>query len=296
MGISFHSSQSTNPHKMVAAQVIKLLWAASLAVAAPQLDFGDQRSVQRQVTTTSVSNNNINQDQVVTEVVGVLQPQIARAVAEALAAYSATSSVSSSSSSSSTGFASGSSRNSGEDVNARAEYNFEYKVADEAEQTYISQQESRDGDQLTGSYSYVDPNGALVTVNYEAGAMGFSATTDKQDGFLSINSRNTATSSAGAASGSRSRTSSSSSSSSSSLDQNALIAQIISALQPQISSAVQSALASSSSVSRSTVLQEAPRISSSSGRSSSIGSGGVEGTFGNGVSVSIDTPEYNIAY
>ena len=201
-----------------------------------------------------------------------------------------------SSSSSSTGFASGSSRNSGEDVNARAEYNFEYKVADEAEQTYISQQESRDGDQLTGSYSYVDPNGALVTVNYEAGAMGFSATTDKQDGFLSINSRNTATSSAGAASGSRSRTSSSSSSSSSSLDQNALIAQIISALQPQISSAVQSALASSSSVSRSTVLQEAPRISSSSGRSSSIGSGGVEGTFGNGVSVSIDTPEYNIAY
>merc|ERR1712111_235071 len=214
---------------------------------------------QRQVTTTSVSNNNINQDQVVTEVVGVLQPQIARAVAEALAAYSA----STSSSSSSTGFASGSSRNSGEDVSARAEYNFEYKVADEAEQTYISQQESRDGDQLTGSYSYVDPNGALVTVNYEAGAMGFSATTDKQDGFLSINSRNTATSSAGTALGSRSRTSSSSSSSSSSLDQNALIAQIISALQPQINSAVQSALASSS-VSRSTVLQEAPRISSSS--------------------------------
>merc|ERR1712213_148385 len=292
MGISFHSSQSTNPHKMVADQVMKLLWAASLAVAAPQLDFGDQRSVQRQVTTTSVSNNNINQDQVVTEVVGVLQPQIARAVAEALAAYSA----STSSFSSSTGFASGSSRNSGEDVNARAEYNFEYKVADEAEQTYISQQESRDGDQLTGSYSYVDPNGALVTVNYEAGAMGFSATTDKQDGFLSINSRNRATSSAGAASGSRSRTSSSSSSSSSYLDHNALIAQIISALQPQISSAVQSALASSSSVSRSTVLQEAPRISSSSGRSSSIGSGGVEGTFGNGVSVSIDTPEYNIAY
>merc|ERR1712227_897430 len=291
MGISFHSSQSTNPHKMVAAQVIKLLWAASLAVAAPQLDFGDQRSVQRQVTTTSVSNNNINQDQVVTEVVGVLQPQIARAVAEALAAYSAsTSSVSSSSSSSSTGFASGSSRNSGEDVNARAEYNFEYKVADEAEQTYISQQESRDGDQLTGSYSYVDPNGALVTVNYEAGAMGFSATTDKQDGFLSINSRNTATSSAGTASGSRSRTSSSSSSSSS-LDQNALIAQIIATLQPQINSAVQTALSTSSTVS---TVKEAPRISSASRSRSS--SGGVEGTFGNGISVSIDTPEYNIAY
>merc|ERR1711963_1176035 len=284
MGISFHSSQSTNPHKMVAAQVIKLLWAASLAVAAPQLDFGDQRSVQRQVTTTSVSNNNINQDQVVTEVVGVLQPQIARAVAEALAAYSASTSSVSSSSSSSTGFASGSSRNSGEDVNARAEYNFEYKVADEAEQTYISHQESRDGDQLTGSYSYVDPNGALVTVNYEAGAMGFSATTDKQDGFLSINSRNTATSSAGAASGpNRIRASS--------LDQNALIAQIIATLQPQINSAVQTALSTSSTVSD---VREATRISSASRSSSS--SGGVEGTFGNGISVSIDTPEYNIAY
>merc|ERR1711862_910135 len=203
----------------------------------------------------------VNTNQVVQTVTTQLQPLISDAVARALASISI-------SSSSSTGFASGSSRNSGEDVNARAEYNFEYKVADEAEQTYISQQESRDGDQLAGSYSYVDPNGALVTVNYEAGAMGFSATTDKQDGFLSINSRNTATASAGAASGSRSRTSSSSSSSSSSLDQNALIAQIISALQPQISSAVQSALASSSSVSRSTVLQEAPRISSSSGRSS----------------------------
>merc|ERR1711963_779325 len=290
MGISFHSSQSTNPHKMVAAQVIKLLWAASLAVAAPQLDFGDQRSVQRQVTTTSVSNNNINQDQVVTEVVGVLQPQIARAVAEALAAYSASTSSVSSSSSSSNGFASGSSRNSGEDVNARAEYNFEYKVADEAEQTYISHQESRDGDQLTGSYSYVDPNGALVTVNYEAGAMGFSATTDKQDGFLSVNSRKKASSSAGIASGS-SRSRSSSSSSSSSLDQNALIAQIIATLQPQINSAVQTALSTSSTVS---TVREAPRISSASRSSSSSGS--VEGTFGNGISVSIDTPEYNIAY
>merc|ERR1711963_777184 len=285
MGISFHSSQSTNPHKMVAAQVIKLLWAASLAVAAPQLDFGDQRSVQRQVTTTSVSNNNINQDQVVTEVVGVLQPQIATAVAEALAAYSAsTSSVSSSSSSSSNGFASGSSRNSGEDVNARAEYNFEYKVADEAEQTYISQQESRDGDQLTGSYSYVDPNGALVTVNYEAGAMGFSATTDKKDGFLSVNSRKKASSSTGIPPGpNRIRASS--------LDQNALIAQIIATLQPQINSAVQTALSTSSTVSD---VREATRISSASRSSSS--SGGVEGTFGNGISVSIDTPEYNIAY
>merc|ERR1711902_74035 len=232
-----------------------------------------------------------NQDQVVSEVVGVLQPQIAKAVADALASLRTTSISSSTSSkaSSSTGFAGGRSGNSKDDVKTRAEYNFEYKVADEAEQTYISQQEQRDGDNLTGSYSYVDPNGALVTVNYEAGAMGFSATTDKQDGFISVNSRKKPTSSARTASKS-SRTSSSSSSSSSSLDQSALIAQIIATLQPQINSAVQSALATSSTVSRSAVLSESPR-----GRSSSS-SGSVEGTFGNGISVSIDTPEYNIAY
>jgi len=289
-----HSTVDNPPthHKMVAAQVMKLLWAASLAVAAPQLDFGDQRSVQR-VTTTSVSSNNINQDQVVSEVVGVLQPQIAKAVTDALASLRTTS-ISSSKASSSTGFAGGRSGNSGNDVNARAEYNFEYKVADEAEQTYISQQEQRDGDNLTGSYSYVDPNGSLVTVTYEAGAMGFSATSEKQDGFVSINSRKNkkSTSSAGPV---RTRTSSSSSSSSSSLDQNALIAQIIATLQPQINSAVQSALATSSTVSRTAVLSESPRVSSSSSRSSSS-SGSVEGTFGNGISVSIDTPEYNIAY
>jgi len=284
MGISFHSSQSTNPHKMVAAQVMKLLWAASLAVAAPQLDFGDQRSVQR-VVKTSVSNNNIDQDQVVSDVVGALQPTIAKAVADALASLRATSiSTSSNTASSSTGFASGNSRNTGDEVNARAEYNFEYKVADEAEQTYISQQEQRDGDNLTGSYSYVDPNGALVTVNYEAGAMGFSATTDKKDGFLSVNSRKKASSSTGIPPGpNRIRASS--------LDQNALIAQIIATLQPQINSAVQTALSTSSTVSD---VREATRISSASRSSSS--SGGVEGTFGNGISVSIDTPEYNIAY
>ena len=66
---------------------------------------------------------------------------------------------------------------------------------------------------------------------------------------------------------------------------------IIATLQPQINSAVQTALSTSSTVS---TVREAPRISSASRSSSS--SGGVEGTFGNGISVSIDTPEYNIAY
>merc|ERR1712128_308213 len=112
-----------------------------------------------------------------------------------------------------------------------------------------------DGDTLTGMYSYVNPDGALITVNYEAGPMGYSQTLDQQDGFVSINPRPVkaavATSSTSSASGSSSSSGAtsiasnagfSSSTSSSSLDQSALIAQIIAALQPQISSAVQSAI------------------------------------------------------
>merc|ERR1712032_342570 len=71
----------------------------------------------------------------------------------------------------------------------------------------------------------------------------------------------------------------------SSLNQADLIARIISSLQPQIQSAVSSALRPSP---RSTLVEQ-PRISSASN--------GLEGTFGNGqTSVNIATPEFQIAY
>merc|ERR1712106_1182842 len=76
-----------------------------------------------------------------------------------------------------------------EEPTARPVYNFQYKVADDGEQTYISQEEARDGDNVSGSYSYVDADGALVTVNYEAGAMGYSETRDKQAGFVQMRAR-----------------------------------------------------------------------------------------------------------
>merc|ERR1712186_161463 len=41
-------------------------------------------------------------------------------------------------------------------------YNFEYKVADDEERTYISRNEERDGNELSGSYSFIDATGALV--------------------------------------------------------------------------------------------------------------------------------------
>jgi len=284
---------------MVAAQVISLLWAASLAVAAPQLDFGDQRSAQAQnfIASRQVSSSgNLNQNEIVTDVVFALQPSIEEAVRNALRGLSS-SSVSSSVSSSSFGSSSSSgaagfnsATSAAAEANANAEYNFEYKVADEEAQTYITKQETRNGDALTGSYSYVDPTGALITVNYEAGPMGFSATTDKQDGFVSIRAQNSnrgSSSVSSSSSGSRgSSVTSVSSNSVNSINQDSIIAQVLAALQPSINSAVQTAISSSSSSGTARSFQERPRVSSNS----------VESQFGNGVSVNIDTPEYNIAY
>jgi len=286
---------------MVAAQVLLGLWATGLAVAAPQLDFGDSRSRSR----SQVSG--VNQDQVVSDVVTALQPSIEAAIAEALASLRATSvnSYSNNEAAFSSGFSSGLSNTGGAAaaVEEPAQYSYEYKVADEEAQNYISKSESREGDSLTGQYSYVDPYGALITVNYEAGPMGFSAVTDKQDGFVSIRTQSEGSSASSGFSGSSSSSSGFSGSSnsgfsetsfsgssgvsgvastSSSVDQSALIAQIIASLQPQISSAVQTALATSTSTSNGLARAGAARD--------------LSGTFGNGVSVSIDTPEYNINY
>merc|ERR1712106_423684 len=232
---------------MVTAQVYIALCVAGVAVAAPQLDFGGLRSV---ATTREVATSNINQERVVCDVVSALQPSIAEAVAAALAGLQTstfTSSVSSTSSAAADAERAAFEAELAADVEVSAKpvYNFEYKVADAEAQTYISQSENRDGDTLTGMYSYVNPDGALITVNYKAGPMGYSQTLDQQDGFISINPKPVkaavATSSTSSGSGSSSSSSfsgatssasnagfSSSSSSSSSLDQSALIAQIIS--------------------------------------------------------------------
>merc|ERR1712107_636878 len=58
-------------------------------------------------------------------------------------------------------------------------YNFEYKVADDEEKTYISRNENRDGNELSGSYSFIDATGALVTVDYTAGVNGYAETRSK---------------------------------------------------------------------------------------------------------------------
>merc|ERR1712168_735964 len=146
-----------------------------------------------------------SQQVIVNDVVTALQPSIARAVAEALRGLGGSSSSNRFSSSSTTGFASGSSGSSSSgsrfssagatgavgaaEPTTRPEYNYEFKVADEEEQTFISQSETRDGDDVTGTYSYVDANGDLITVNYQAGLDGYTQTLDKQEGVVQMRVR-----------------------------------------------------------------------------------------------------------
>merc|ERR1712128_214452 len=304
MGISL---QPNLPNNMVTAQVYIALCVAGVAVAAPQLDFGGLRSV---ATTREVAPSNVNEADVVSNVVSALQPSIAKAVADALAGLqtstlTSTSSQSSSSLSAANAAAAEEATSLAADVGpvVKPEYNFEYKVADAEAQTYITQSENRDGDTLTGMYSYVNPDGALITVNYEAGPMGYTQTLDQQDGFVTIRAQPAkaavATSSASSASRFSGATSNTgiSSSSSSSLDQSALIAQIISALQPQISSAVQSAISSSSTTATARAAPALIAVAPPRRVAPVAAAGGdLSSTFGNGFSVKIDTPEFNIAY
>merc|ERR1712106_712206 len=65
-------------------------------------------------------------------------------------------------------------------------YNYNYKVADDTKQTYMSMSEEREDNVVTGSYSYVDPEGSLITVTYTAGAMGYTEERKVQPGFVQI--------------------------------------------------------------------------------------------------------------
>jgi hypothetical protein len=339
--------------------VLISLCVAGLTAAAPQLDLpGVQRTV------TAVTSNAVDEEALVSNVVTALEPSIALAVANALRSLQTTTTTvsdsvrvgggaaagftSSSSSSSSSAAKSASSSAAAEkaafekefaarqeqEPTTRPEYNFEFKVADSDEQTYITQQESRDGDDLTGSYSYVDPTGALITVNYQAGPDGFSQTTDKQEGFVQIVAKppRIATASSGSSSAfassssSGSKLSSSGSSissntgaafgsqatnaaSASSLDQSALIAQILAALQPQISASVNAALSASQQRTQTVVavpvpqaapapLTLAPRPAVQAARpiQSAASSGNLASLFGDGYAVRIATPEFKIEY
>jgi hypothetical protein len=260
---------------MVATHVLISLCVAGLAAAAPQLDLP---GVQRTATAYA---GGVNQEALVTDVVTALEPSIAAAVANALRSLTATTYASNQKASSAK--LAGATAATAEPT-ARPEYNFEFKVADNEDQTYITQQEARDGDELTGSYSYVDPTGALITVNYQAGPDGFSQTSDKKEGFVEIRAKPTTRVAPTAAVALP--LVKAAPAPAPAIDQSALIAQIIAALQPQIASSVSSALAASQ---RAAVVA-APAVQAVAR------SGDVSSLFGEGYAVRIATPEFNIQY
>merc|ERR1712184_158262 len=240
---------------MAATQILVALCVVGSAAAAPQLSLGRSRS----------AGTNINENQVVTSVITSLTPSISRAVEEALAAVAAAEQAAAEKAAAAAAEKNSFDSQVSADLGPFVDpvYNFEYKVADDTEKTYISRNEERDGNELSGSYSFIDATGALVTVDYTAGVNGYAETRSKEagkvtmkavpawdgplagveepSGAVSVAKGATSSSSRfGSSSGSRSSSAISSSSSSSQSD---LIAQILAALTPQINSAVAAALA-----------------------------------------------------
>ena len=99
----------------------------------------------------------------------------------------------------------------------------------------MAHSETRNGQNVEGSYNYVDANGALVTVTYTAGPEGYSENREVQDGVVTM--RNIPGSWTGPLAGVVAARSAPAA-----LDQTALIQRVISRLQPQISSAVRAAV------------------------------------------------------
>merc|ERR1712158_30464 len=253
---------------MAATQILVALCVVGSAVAAPQLSLGRSRSV------GSSAGTNINENQVVTSVITSLTPSISKAVEEALAAVAAAERAAAEQAAAEQAAAehAAAAEKNSFDSQVSADlgpfvdpvYNFEYKVADDTEKTYISRNEERDDNELSGSYSFIDATGALVTVDYTAGVNGYAETRSKEAGKVTMKAvpawdgplagveeasgavavaKTSTSSNSRFGSSSGSRTSSAITSTSSSGSQSDLIAQILAALTPQINSAVAAALA-----------------------------------------------------
>merc|ERR1712178_505885 len=251
-----------------------------------------------------------NTNEVVRTVTTQLQPLISDAVARALASLNTVTTVSSSNSgfgsSSSFGASSGAAvaRGSGlteqeeleynRKLSANAAYEYGYKVADEEAQTYMAHEETRDGANVQGKYNYVDSTGALVTVTYQAGPEGYTETRDVQEGAVEM--RNIPGPWTGPLAGvdttgvtsvetTTAQVTAPVAPARPAVDQSALIRLILNQLQPQISSAVQTAISSSNTVQSRQVQRVAVPTS-----------GSATALFAGDNSVRIQTPEFNIEY
>merc|ERR1712042_387313 len=247
-----------------------------------------------------------NTNEVVRTVTTQLQPLISDAVARALAGLNTVSASSSRfGSSSSFGASSGAAaaRGSGlteeeeleynRKLSANAAYEYGYKVANDESQTYMAHEETRDGANVQGKYNYVDSTGALVTVTYQAGPDGYTETRDVQEGAVEM--RNIPGPWTGPLAGvdntgvtsvktTTTQVTAPVAPARPAVDQSALIRLILNQLQPQISSAVQTAISSSNTASRQVQRVAVPT------------SGSATALFAGDNSVRIQTPEFNIEY
>merc|ERR1712123_343906 len=232
----------------------------------------------------SQSSPQISSNQVVRTVTTQLQPLISEAVAAAL--WGASGGLGSAAGAASGGLSEQEEAEYNKKLSANAQYEYGYKVADDDAQAYMAHEESRDGEAVEGKYNYVDANGALVTVTYQAGPEGYTENREVQDGAVQM--RNIPGPWAGpfahtvpAGVEPTAAVVATSAPARPSLDQNQLIQMILRQLQPQITGAVQTAISSSR------------RAAQPTGATAGVGVGGV---FGGDNSVRIQTPEFNIAY
>jgi hypothetical protein len=69
------------------------------------------------------------------------------------------------------------------------QYTYSYQVSADDQQTYLAHEENRNGEDVTGKYSYVDPLGSLITVTYTSGIMGYTENRDVKENFVAIRSQ-----------------------------------------------------------------------------------------------------------
>jgi len=163
-------------------------------------------------------------------------------------------------------------------------YTYTYQVANEAAQTYIAQTESRDGSQVDGEYSYVDPLGNLVTVTYTANDVdGYSETREVQENFIQIRAKPA-----------KKVVSTAVVEAKSSGDSD-LVARIIAQLSPFIKETVQSSLSSEQRVA--VVTQPAPVPIVVAAQPVAVAATAVQSRFGTGEgnNIRVETPEYTFA-
>merc|ERR1712013_322184 len=223
----------------------------------------------------SLSASQVNQAQVVTTVTTQLQPLISDAVARALRGARAGGGAGGAGVGGAAGLTPEEEAEYNKKLSSNAQYEYGYKVADDDAQAYMAHEEVRNGQSVEGKYNYVDANGALVTVTYQAGPDGYTENREVQDGAVQMRNipgpwegpyADTVPAGVSAAPAPTPSTSSA-------VSQAEIIQRILQQIQPQIAGAVQSAIA---------------------GNTENTGS--TAGVFSGDNSVRIQTPEFNIAY